>query len=83
MWSEDGDEPASERRNEVEETMDAIVGDVSTIEAALVVQIPFELIVDVVQDGFVAVGCVDAVTVTRRVDDGETHFDAALFDFDR
>lgn len=41
----------SERRDEVEAAVDSIVHDVSAVQAALVVQVTLELIVDVRNDG--------------------------------
>lgn len=41
----------SERRDEVEAAVDAIIHDVSAVQAALVVQVTLELIVDVGNDG--------------------------------
>ena len=61
--------------------MNTIVRDVPTVETALVVQVALELAIDVVQDGLVAIRCVDPVAVARGVHHGEAYFDAALFDF--
>lgn len=41
----------SERRDEVEAAVDAIIHDVSAVQAALVVQVTLELIVNVGDDG--------------------------------
>lgn len=41
----------SERRDEIEAAVDSIIHDVSAVQAALVVQVTLELIVDVRYDG--------------------------------
>ena len=54
-------------RDKIEATVNAVVGDVASVESAFVVQIPFELRVDVFQNRLVALAVVDRVPVARRV----------------
>lgn len=43
--------PVSKRRDEVEAAVDTVIHDVSAVQAALVVQVALELVVDVGDDG--------------------------------
>ncbi len=71
------------RAHEVEAAVDAVVGDVAAVEAALVAEELLELGVDVLDDGPEALGGVDGVAEAWRVHDGQAQFDAALLDLHR
>ena len=68
------------RGDKVEATMDAIVPNVSSIEAGFVFEVFLKLIVDVGDDGLEAAVVVDGVSVAGSVHDGEAETNAALFD---
>ena len=63
--------------------MNTIIGDIATIETTLIVQVTFELIIDIVQDRLVTIACIDTIGIARCIDNGQTYFDTAFFDFDR
>lgn len=63
--------------------MNTIIRDIATIEATLVVQVTFELIINIVQDRLVTIACIDTISISRCVDHGQTYFDTTFFDFDR
>ena len=73
----------SKRRDEIEAAVDAIVFDVLAVQAALVLVVLVELLVDVRLDRLPAVLRRQRVVVAGRVDDRQTQLDAALLDLHR
>lgn len=73
--------PVSKRRYEVEAAVHPVVHDVSSVQAALVVQVLLELIVDVLDDGLEAARETDGEPLTSRQttngteSDHERHFE--------
>ena len=56
-------------RNEIEAAVDAVVADVASIQTGFVLEILFELFVDVSDDGLEATVVIDGIAVTGSVDD--------------
>lgn len=50
------DSPVAKRGDEIEAAVNSVVHNVSTIQAALVVEVPLKLVVDVADDGAEAGG---------------------------
>lgn len=69
----------TEWRNKVETTMDSIVNDISTVQAALIAQKPLILIVNVFENGTEAVRIIDSITEAGRVNNRQTKLHSALF----
>lgn len=58
--------PVPEGGNEVEAAVHPVVDDVPPVQAALVVQVPLELLVDVADDGFKAERQIPIITGYKR-----------------
>lgn len=71
----------TKRRYEIETTMNAIVDYVASIQSAFVAQEPFELIVNVLENGIKTVRIIDGIAEAGRIDHGQPQLDATLFDF--
>ncbi len=74
------DLPAAKGRDKVEAAVDAIVDDVLSIDARLVLEVLVELLVDVLLHALEAAAGVEGVAEAGRVDDCDPQLDALLQD---
>lgn len=74
--------PMACRVDKVEAAVDSVVHNVAPVEAALVLQVSLELLIDVRDDALVAVSVVYCVTIAGGIHDSEPHLDAALLYLD-
>ena len=68
-------------RDKVEAAVYAVIGDITSVQSGLIMEVLFELSVNVVQNWFVTIPIVDGIPVARCVNHCEPKSDAALLNF--
>lgn len=68
-------------RDKVKAAVYAVIGNITSVEAGLIMEVLFELSVNIIQNWFVTIPIVDSITVARGVNHCKSESDAALLNF--